>query len=180
MLALRFIVFECQSNSVSLQYRFIVFICYLCYLFIQKIVIHLWVFHSIFFSIHVFTFIRYMFLYLMSIKFNVLAISCYSICMFSLQILNFDQLTLFFLWFHQYPLVVVQEEFIRFICINAKLMCFLFVRKEVKVMDKKMFVTSLIFKITWDYEVCIKLKAATEQPVWFDLFVFLKKEEFEC
>lgn len=42
-------------------------------------------------------------------------------------------------------------------------------------MDKKMFVTSLIFKITWDYEVCIKLKAATEQPVWFDLFVFLKK-----
>lgn len=104
-------------------------------------------------------------IYLMSIKFNVLAISCYSICMFSLQILNFDQLTLFFLWFHQYPLVVVQEKIIRFICINAKLMCFLFVRKEVKEMDKKMFVTSLIFKITWDYKVCIKLKAATEQPV---------------
>lgn len=117
-------------------------------------------------------FFQYMYLhlfdicfYLMSIKFNVLAISCYSICMFSLQILNFDQLTLFFLWFHQYPLVAVQEEFIRFICINPKLMCFLFVRKEVKEMDKKMFVTSLIFKITWDYEVCIKLKAATEQPV---------------
>lgn len=90
--------------------------------------------------------------------------------------LNFDKLTLFFLWFHQYPLVVVQEKIIRFICINAKLMCFLFVRKEVKEMDKKMFVTSLIFKITWDYKVCIKLKAATEQPVWFDLFVFLKKK----
>lgn len=177
MLALHFIVFVCQSNSVSLQYRFIVFICYLCYLFIQKIVIHLWVFHSIFFSIHVFTFIRYMF-YLMSIKFNVLAISCYSICMFSLQILNFDQLTLFFLWFRQYPLVVVQEEFIRFICINPKLMCFLFVRKEVKVMDKKMFVTSLIFKITWDYEV-YKLKS--QQNTLFDsTYSYFKEEEFDC
>lgn len=114
----------------------------------------------------------------MSIKFNVLAISCYSICMFSLQILNFDQLTLFFLWFHQYPLVVVQEEFIRFICINPKLKCFLFVRKEVKVMDKKMFVTSLIFKITWDYEV-YKLKS--QQNTLFDsTYSYFKEEEFDC
>lgn len=130
-------------------------------------------------------FFQYMYLhlfdicfYLMSIKFNVLAISCYSICMFSLQILNFDQLTMFFLWFHQYPLVVVQEEFIRFICINPKLMCFLFVRKEVKVMDKKMFVTSLIFKITWDYEV-YKLKS--QQNTLFDsTYSYFKEEEFDC
>lgn len=38
-----------------------------------------------------------------------------------------------------------------------------------------MFVTSLIFKITWDYKVCIKLKAATEQPVLIRLIRIFKK-----